>query len=79
MAAASDRQVLVIDNGTGFTKAGYAGNAEPTFIVPTAVALADEGGGGAAKADGISDLDFFAGEEVRRAGWGLNRAHADGE
>ena len=62
----SDRQVLVIDNGTGFTKAGYAGNAEPTFIVPTAVALADEGGGGAAKADGISDLDFFAGEEVRR-------------
>ena len=79
MSRATDQQVLVIDNGTGFTKMGYSGNAEPTFIVPTAVALADAAGaggagagagagtGGAARAggDGIADLDFFAGEEVR--------------
>jgi actin-related protein 3 len=34
----------VIDNGTGYTKMGYSGNGEPTFIVPTAVATAEEGG-----------------------------------
>ena len=82
-ASSSDAQVLVIDNGTGFTKRGYSGNAEPTFIVPTAVALADEGGGaggagGAAKADGVADLDFFTGEEVRARARGVGRGgHAD--
>ena len=34
----------MIDNGTGYTKMGYSGNGEPTFIVPTAVATAEEGG-----------------------------------
>ena len=26
---------MVIDNGTGYTKMGYAGNDEPQYIVPT--------------------------------------------
>ena len=25
----------VIDNGTGYTKLGFAGNSEPQFIIPT--------------------------------------------
>ncbi len=30
-------RTVVIDNGTGFTKMGYAGNAEPTFDIPTLI------------------------------------------
>jgi len=30
--------VVVIDNGTGYTKMGYAGNVEPSHIMPTAIA-----------------------------------------
>ena len=29
---------IVIDNGTGFTKMGYAGNLEPSFIIPSVIA-----------------------------------------
>jgi actin-related protein len=29
---------VVIDNGTGYTKMGYAGNMEPSYIIPTVVA-----------------------------------------
>lgn len=48
---------------------GYSGNNEPEFIVPTAVAAADDGSGdirGSGR-EGISDLDFFTGNEVRSA------------
>ena len=31
-----DKQAVVIDNDTGYTKMGYAGNIEPDFIIPTA-------------------------------------------
>lgn len=52
---------MVIDNGTGFTKMGYAGNSEPSYIVPTLIALADTKG--TAVSD-IQDLDFYIGEEA---------------
>jgi len=29
---------VVIDNGTGYTKMGYAGNMEPSYIIPTTIA-----------------------------------------
>jgi actin-related protein 3 len=29
---------VVIDNGTGYTKMGYAGNTEPQYIIPTCIA-----------------------------------------
>ena len=29
--------VVVIDNGTGYTKMGYAGNSEPSFDIPTLI------------------------------------------
>ena len=50
-----------------YTKLGYSGNVEPTFNFPTAIAAADDGGGGdlgPRGRDGIQDLDFFVGNEV---------------
>ena len=29
---------VVIDNGTGYTKMGYAGNMEPSYLIPTVIA-----------------------------------------
>ena len=37
-----DKLAVVIDNGTGFTKMGYAGNLDPDFVVPTAIADLDK-------------------------------------
>ncbi|KAK4429738.1 Actin-related protein 3 [Sesamum alatum] len=37
MDPATSRPAVVIDNGTGYTKMGFAGNSEPCFIVPTVV------------------------------------------
>ncbi|TKR62443.1 hypothetical protein L596_026401 [Steinernema carpocapsae] len=61
----------VIDNGTGYTKLGYAGNSEPQFIIPSAIAVKEKQGSNAASlrwnAPGsakIDDLDFFIGDEA---------------
>ena len=32
---------VVIDNGTGYTKMGYAGNCEPSFIIPSLIGSKD--------------------------------------
>jgi len=29
---------VVIDNGTGYSKMGYAGNPDPSYIIPSAIA-----------------------------------------
>ena len=29
---------VVIDNGTGYSKMGYAGNLDPSYIVPSVIA-----------------------------------------
>lgn len=64
---------VVIDNGTGYTKMGYAGNTEPQFIIPSALALPNADGGSgtvkaggksAAQTKGIEDLDFYIGDEA---------------
>ena len=57
-------RAVVIDNGSGYTKAGYAGNVRPDYVFPTAIAAADEGAseiGGSAR-DGLRDLDFCLGD-----------------
>jgi actin-related protein 3 len=61
-----DKLAVVIDNGTGYTKMGYASNCEPQYIVPTTIATnpANEGAGVRSK-EGIDDLDFYIGNEVR--------------
>ena len=54
---------VVIDNGTGYTKMGYAGNCEPSFIIPSLIGAKDPQK--ASKAwKGIEDLDFFIGDEA---------------
>lgn len=30
---------VVIDNGTGYTKMGYAGNMEPSYMMPSVIAM----------------------------------------
>jgi len=32
---------VVIDNGTGYSKMGYAGNMDPSYIIPSAIATSD--------------------------------------
>ena len=57
----------VIDNGTGYTKMGYAGNCEPQFIVPTLIATRPENAGNQhirSKGAEIADLDFHIGDEA---------------
>ena len=31
---------VVIDNGTGYTKMGYAGNMDPSYLIPSTIATA---------------------------------------
>ena len=33
----NEAPTVVIDNGTGYTKMGYAGNMDPSYIVPSVV------------------------------------------
>jgi len=53
---------VVIDNGTGYTKMGYAGNMDPSYIVPSVVGktLAKKSTN---KFENL-DMDFHIGEEA---------------
>jgi actin-related protein 3 len=58
------RPTVVIDNGTGYTKMGYAGNDQPNFIVPSLIATnADEKA--SSQRQPLADLDFYIGDEAR--------------
>ncbi|XP_074557548.1 actin-related protein 3-like [Curcuma longa] len=72
---AAFRPAVVIDNGTGYTKVGFAGNVEPCFSIPTVVAVNESflnqsdgrnmGNYLAQYNAGImADLDYFIGEEA---------------
>ena len=60
---------VVIDNGTGYTKMGFAGNVDPQYIIPSIIATPVEkssvGTGQSQRSRtaprGIEDLDFFIG------------------
>jgi len=52
---------IVIDNGTGYTKMGFAGNTEPQFIIPTAIAAKKVD---VNKAANLDDLEFYIGDEA---------------
>eukprot|EP00949_MAST-11_sp_MAST-11-sp1_P003705 g3705.t1 len=67
----TDRPACVIDNGTGYTKMGFAGNCEPQYIIPSLIATVEGGGSKASghirsKANEIYDLDFFIGNEAQK-------------
>jgi actin-related protein 3 len=55
----------VVDVGTGYTKMGFAGNEEPSYIVPSAIAVKERVGGG--PNTGIADLDFHIGDDAMGA------------
>jgi len=65
---ATQRPAVVIDCGTGYTKMGYAGNVEPSHIIPTAIgipegttsATSNKMRGGRA----LDDLDFHIGNDA---------------
>jgi actin-related protein 3 len=38
MQGPKNNKAVVIDNGTGYSKLGYAGNLDPDFVFPTAIA-----------------------------------------
>ncbi|XP_031572113.1 actin-related protein 3-B [Actinia tenebrosa] len=65
----SGRQpACVIDNGTGYTKMGFAGNTEPQYIIPTAIAIKESAKIGdksqRRSGKGVEDLDFYIGDEA---------------
>ncbi len=49
----------MIDNGTGYTKMGFAGNSEPQYIIPSCIATKT-----AQNETGLADLDFWIGDEA---------------
>ena len=60
---------VVIDNGTGYTKMGYAGNFEPSYLIPTAIAEPINKGGptkGVASSTKFEnpELDFYIGDDM---------------
>ena len=55
--------VCVIDNGTGYTKMGYAGNLEPQYIIPSAIAMRAEKSKDPNK-NMIRTLDCYIGDEA---------------
>jgi actin-related protein 3 len=65
---------VVIDNGTGYTKMGYAGNYMPNFIVPSLISTVTSPPKGMKKDDYIEDLDFFIGSEAaqKRPGYAVD-------
>jgi actin-related protein 3 len=60
---------VVIDNGTGYSKLGYAGNYEPNYIVPSVISNATQVQG--KKQSDVFDLDFYIGNDatVKRHGY----------
>lgn len=62
-SGARSNPVVVIDNGTGFTKMGYSGNLEPNYIIPTTISTNTK-----PLDKGLEDLDFYIGyEAIERA------------
>lgn len=62
-------KVAVIDNGTGYTKMGYAGNTEPAFDIPTLITdnadKVSKSGWTMSNRKVTETLDFVIGEEAR--------------
>ncbi|KZP31681.1 actin actin-like protein [Athelia psychrophila] len=68
---------IICDNGTGYSKIGFAGNSDPSFVFPTAIATRGPAAqsntrgpavparpGHLASKRGVEDLDFFIGDEA---------------
>lgn len=72
---------VVMDNGTGLTKLGFAGNDSPSFVFPTAIATSTSAvktrklagtSSNLSNKRGLEDLDFYIGNEALSAATGPN-------
>lgn len=70
---------VIMDNGTGLTKLGFAGNDSPSFVFPTAIATSvynTKNGKSSSQVGGIKrgleDLDFHIGDDALSASTGPN-------
>lgn len=61
----SDYHTVVIDNGTGITKMGYAENLEPEFVFPTAVTELSKKGSLSVSTKN-DELNYYIGDEAKR-------------
>jgi actin-related protein 3 len=59
---------VVIDNGTGYTKMGFAGNTEPQYIIPSTIGVKESAMVGDKTqrrvTKGVDDLDFHIGDDA---------------
>lgn len=64
----TQRPAVVIDCGTGYTKMGFAGNVEPSYIIPTAIGVQDSvqsvQSNKSKKSTPLDDLDFHIGTDA---------------
>jgi len=67
MATAASRPALVIDNGTGYTKMGFSGNAEPSYIIPSCIGVNDTVTAAGRRGSALEDLDYAIGQEALSA------------
>ena len=61
-----EHATVVIDNGTGYTKMGYAGNMEPSYLIPSVIATT-QNKNRSVKSDALfknPELDYFIGDEA---------------
>jgi len=77
-----NRTTIVMDNGTGYTKMGFAGlgassNHVPSFVIPTIIA---QGKKAKKKQENLDDLDFWIGKEAeaKRANMNVKSPIQDG-
>lgn len=61
---ADERAPLVIDNGTGYSKMGLAGNEKPQFVIPTIIAAREP------RRSLRDSYDYFIGNEALERGVG---------
>lgn len=60
-----NEKVVVIDNGTGFTKMGWAGNPQPTYDIPTLIADHVDKSTVQVSKNQYEELDYFIGYEAQ--------------
>ncbi|KAF3336343.1 actin-related protein 3 isoform X2 [Carex littledalei] len=79
------RPAVIFDNGTGYSKLGFAGNSEPSFILPTVVGVNDSFLKNLRQTDAndnsnwlaqynagvMADLDFMIGDEALTRSGGI--------